>query len=419
VGLAPASVTVYAGQTYTYSAMAFGTVPLYYQWYQGASPIPNATNASYSAVASLGSTTYSCTVTNAYNGYSSTNAGPVTLIGVAAPTNLYQTTVLGNHPVAYWRLAELPDNGSGNAGTIANDYVGGHNGAYTNVVLGFSGFSSIVSTDTTVQVGTFATNNSDAVEIDQSGSGVPNVNFATPSGGNAELSVEAWVMVTNTTEPAGAGIVTKGYGNGGEQFDLDYNAGFRFFVRDASGAVHAAASTVTLVVNNWYHLVGVWDGAGGTASLYINGVTNVVLTGTPAGVGLWTATTTNTALPGTKLVSIGARASSQSVTNYDLQFRGRIDNVAIYNYALSRTQVAADFSTAVKDAVVAPSLSGTTLTLTWPVDRVGWRLLAQTNSLSKGLGTNWVVVTGANTTNKVVIPINRSNGSVFYEMTYP
>jgi hypothetical protein len=360
------------------------------------------------------------TVTNAYNGYSSTNAGPVTLIGVAAPTNLYETTVLGKHPVAYWRLAEGPDNGSGNNGTIANDYVGGHNGAYTNVVLGFPSFSSISSADdTAVQVGYFVASNSFVREIDQSSSGVANVNFAMPSGGNAELSVEAWVSVTNTTQTTGAGIVTKGYGNGGEQFDLDNNAGFRFLVRDASGAVHVAASTVTPAVKNWYHLVGVWDGAGGTAYLYINGVTNVVTTGAPAGVGLLTAATTNTALPGAALISIGARASSQSVTNYDLQFKGRIEDVAIYNYVLSPTQVHADFITGVQGAAIVPSLAGTNLTLAWPAARIGWRLLAQTNSLTKGLGTNWVAVASATTTNTVVIPINRTNASVFYKLIYP
>ncbi len=426
VGLAPASVAIYAGQTFTYSAAASGTVPFHYQWFQEASPIPNATNASYSAVASLGSTIYSCTVTNAYNGYSSTNAGPVTLIGVAMPTNLYQAAVLGKQPVAYWQLTEVPDNGSGNNGTIAYDYVGGHNGAYSNVVLGLPGFSSLSSTDKAVQFGSFAASNSYAGEIDQSSSGMGNVNFATPSGGNAELSVEAWILVTNTTETAGAGIVTKGYGNGGEQFDLDYNSGFRFFVRDASGSVHAAASAVTLVANNWYHLVGVWDGANGTTYLYINGVTNVVSTGTPAGVGLLTTATTNTVLPGAALVSIGARASAQSVNNYDLQFKGRIDDVAIYNYVLTPTQVRADYVAGVKNAVFSASptnilfsVAGTNLTLAWPVNHFGWRLLAQTNSLTKGLGTNWATVANSSLTNAVIVPINRNNGSVFYQLTYP
>ncbi|HEY1788979.1 MAG TPA: Ig-like domain-containing protein, partial [Verrucomicrobiae bacterium] len=123
VGLGP-SVTLYAGQPWTFTAQAFGNVPLYYQWYQGASPIPNATNATYSTVASLGATSYTCTVTNGYNGYTSTNAGPVTLTGVAVPTNGFSQAILSDHPIAYWRLNEP----SGSA--IAYDYVGGYNGTY-------------------------------------------------------------------------------------------------------------------------------------------------------------------------------------------------------------------------------------------------------------------------------------------------
>jgi hypothetical protein len=448
VSLGPPSVTVYAGQTYTYSAVALGTVPFYYQWYQGASPIPNATNASYSAVALLGSATYSCTVTNAYNGYSSTNAGPVSLIGVAAPTNLYATTVLGNHPVAYWRLTEVPDNGLGNGGVVANDFVGGHNALYTNMVLGLPGFSSLSSTDTAAEFGVFSniyvttgitgttnggvTNNivnSYAGEIDQSGSGLSKIDFATPAGGNAEFSVEAWVTVfenvkTNLAQVGGAGIVTKGYGNGGEQFDLDLNGGFRFFVRDASGSVHSSVSGSTPVTNGWYHLVGVWDGASGTAHLYTNGV-DVGPSPAAPGVGLLAATTTNTLLPQAALVSIGARASSQATNNFDLQFKGRICDVAVYNYAFSHANVQADYVAGLKNAVfssnptnIVPSVTGANLTLFWPVDHFGWQLQAQTNSLSAGLGTNWVNVGGSTFTNQVVVPMVRTNVSVFYRLTY-
>ncbi len=423
VTLGPPSVTIYVGRTFTYSAVASGTVPFYFQWLTNGIGVLNATNATYSPVAALGTTAVSCTVSNAYNGYSVTNVGPVNLVGVGAPTNLYQATILNNNPIAYWRLSEVPDNGSGNGGTIAYDYAGGHNATYTNVVLGFPGFSSISSTDTAVQVGSFVVSNSYAGEINQSGGGLANINFATATGGNAELSVEAWVSVTNTTQIGGSGIVTKGYGNGGEQFDLDYNAGFRFLVRDASGSVHVAASAVTLVVNAWFHLVGVWDGANGTAYLYINGLTNVVATGTPAGVGLLTATTTNTALPSAALVSIGARASGQSAANYDLQFKGRIQDVAIYNFALSPTQVRADYDAGAKNVVfstsptniILASVTGTNLTLFWPLDHFGWRLQAQTN----GLKTNWNTFANSQSTNQVITPIGRTNGSVFYRLIYP
>ena len=57
--------------------------------------------------------------------------------------------------------------------------------------------------------------------------------------------------------------------------------------------------------------------------------------------------------------------------------------------------------------------SANTLTLTWPV--AGGRLQAQTNSL----GTNWVTVAGSTTTNRVDVPINPSQTSVFYRLAVP
>jgi len=57
------------------------------------------------------------------------------------------------------------------------------------------------------------------------------------------------------------------------------------------------------------------------------------------------------------------------------------------------------------------------LSLSWPAGE-GWRLQAQTNSLSSGLGTNWVYVTdySVSSTNTT---INPANPSVFYRLTYP
>ena len=59
------------------------------------------------------------------------------------------------------------------------------------------------------------------------------------------------------------------------------------------------------------------------------------------------------------------------------------------------------------------AVSANTLTLTWPV--AGGRLQAQTN----GLGTNWVTVAGSTTTNRVDVPINPANTSVFYRLAVP
>jgi hypothetical protein len=60
---------------------------------------------------------------------------------------------------------------------------------------------------------------------------------------------------------------------------------------------------------------------------------------------------------------------------------------------------------------------GNQLDISWPV--AGGRLQTQTNSLSLGLGTNWVTLAGSTSTNHVLVPIDPSNGSVFYRLAVP
>ena len=68
---------------------------------------------------------------------------------------------------------------------------------------------------------------------------------------------------------------------------------------------------------------------------------------------------------------------------------------------------------------IVMTVTNNVLTLTWPADHTGWRLLTQTNSLTTGLGTNWVAVPGSASVNSVTNVINAGNGSVFYRLTYP
>jgi hypothetical protein len=59
------------------------------------------------------------------------------------------------------------------------------------------------------------------------------------------------------------------------------------------------------------------------------------------------------------------------------------------------------------------------LTLTWPGDHTGWRLQVQTNNPANGLGTNWWDFAGSISTNQMTLPINSTDGSVFYRLAYP
>jgi autotransporter-associated beta strand protein len=68
---------------------------------------------------------------------------------------------------------------------------------------------------------------------------------------------------------------------------------------------------------------------------------------------------------------------------------------------------------------IAAVVNGNQYTLSWPSDHIGWRLQAQTNSVSVGLSTNWATVPGSTTTNQISIPINTANGCVFFRLSYP
>jgi hypothetical protein len=69
---------------------------------------------------------------------------------------------------------------------------------------------------------------------------------------------------------------------------------------------------------------------------------------------------------------------------------------------------------------ITNSVSGNTLTLTWPAGQ-GWRLVGQTNNLSTGLKPNpsaWFTVPGG-TDGSISITINHTNPTVFYRLIAP
>jgi autotransporter-associated beta strand protein len=69
-------------------------------------------------------------------------------------------------------------------------------------------------------------------------------------------------------------------------------------------------------------------------------------------------------------------------------------------------------------ATMTSTRLGNLLTLSWPADHIGWRLQAQTNSISTGLTTNWSNVSNSNGTNEMSFGIGPT-GCVFYRLVYP
>ena len=329
----PASLVVLAGTSNGLAVAANAAVPVSYYWLTNGSFLPGATAATltFPSLQVSNSASYSVIVSNAYG---SVTSSAVALTVLATPSYPYGQRVLADRPIAYWRLNETN-------GTLAYDSVGSRNGTYNQVLLGQSG-DNLLDAHKAARFGSLASVNSMVTNLA--------IDFATS--GSAAFSVEAWV--NGGIQSGDNGLVTKGTGSGGEQFNLDCGGSshaFRFFVRDIAGTAHLATSTVA---NNskWHHLVGVCDQVHSNVVLYVDG-SNAAKTTIVPGSGI---------LSSTNLMTIGSRQSASGP--YDLQFVGLMEEVAIYNYALSSNQVQAHYISVsnrppvfVSDPVVEPNLN--------------------------------------------------------------
>ncbi|MDB6121551.1 MAG: hypothetical protein JWQ71_544, partial [Pedosphaera sp.] len=132
----------------------------------------------------------------------------------------------------------------------------------------------------------------------------------------------------------------KGVGALNEQYAVDVHTDllttpcYRFYVRNAAGTSIALPTTVT-PNGQWQNLVATYDGSFGIMNFYVNGQ----------------LVASNTAAPSSLLadnnheVTIGCREQN-STTGYNFGFVGAIDDVRIYNRALSVADVQTLFSAA-------------------------------------------------------------------------
>lgn len=115
----PESVARYAGAAATFTVAAVGTGPLSYQWSLNGTPISGATSSDYT-VFDIGPEnvgTYSVLVANPYG---STNVSAT--LTLLTPTTL-TAVITQRNPLGYWRLDET-------SGTVAYDCWGGRDGTY-------------------------------------------------------------------------------------------------------------------------------------------------------------------------------------------------------------------------------------------------------------------------------------------------
>lgn len=116
-------------------------------------------------------------------------------------------------------------------------------------------------------------------------------------------------------------------------------------------------------------------------------------------------------------------------TNASLTFTNTgLSNGTLYYYVVSALNTTGESSNSTQVSARPTSLAPVTLgaiplpnsiQLNWPTDHTGWMLQSQTNTLAFGLGTNWSNVANSEQANQLTLPLNATNGAVFFRLVRP
>jgi hypothetical protein len=151
---------------------------------------------------------------------------------------------------------------------------------------------------------------------------------------NGSLTISAWINSSAYPVDDAAVVSKRGNSAAGYQLDTTVDRGSRtigFKLTGTAGVKMNRYGSTALLPNQWYHIAGVYNGAAQTMNVYLNGqLNNGVL------VGAVTATQQNSGLG----VVIGRKSGDTGFA-----FAGKIDDVRIYNRALSQAEIQADMNT--------------------------------------------------------------------------
>jgi hypothetical protein len=105
----------------------------------------------------------------------------------------------------------------------------------------------------------------------------------------------------------------------------------------------------------------------------------------------------------------------------DPLFNGRLDEVFLFNYALSDIEITRLMNNQPPPPLTPTNLStvltGNMLSFYWPPNYLGYRL--ESNSVSLMATGTWFTVPGSAATNQMSIPLNASSSNVFFRLIYP
>ena len=147
------------------------------------------------------------------------------------------------------------------------------------------------------------------------------------------MTVSAWVNSAVFPHDDAAIVSKRANSKVGWQLDTTVDRGPRtigFKLTNSSGGDMFRYGASTLLANTWYHVTGVYNAASSQLHVYLNGQLDD---------GTLLGTVTSTQRNSSVNVNIGRRPGSSSNN-----FNGRLDDVRIYNRALTQTEIQADMN---------------------------------------------------------------------------
>lgn len=335
--ISPLSLDVYAGYMLTYSVVATGSEPFTYAWFEDGTAIPGATNSSYTFALPVGTNTFQCGVSNLQSGSVYTYSSTATLIGAPAPEDAFGANLLSYGPVAFWRLNE--PSGS----TTAYDYVGQFNGAYgSDTTNGLPGIPNPP----------FLGAPKDDLGVWMDNTGGANGFVTTPSI-NMTLSnatLLCWVY-PNGTQNDSEGLV---YARNGNADGINYGGNNTMaYTWNNNSATYDWSSGLAIPVNTWSFLALTITPSNAVACVFnTNGeVSNTNSVPNPA-----------VAIEG----GFALGADPQTSTLSTRIFNGEMDDVAVFNYALTSAELRTIYSVGSTGLTITIAKSGGNIIVSWP-----------------------------------------------------
>lgn len=318
----PQSQSAYLYQTVSFSVGVAGTPPFHYQWASNSTPVPGATNSilTLNNISATSAATYSVTITNQF-GSVTTNA---TLTVITPTAGTYEAAAINLQPQVYLRFSDI-----NSTNLVVNE--GALGAAADGTAEG--GYVATTGPDPSTGYPNFELGNP-AVQYDGADSDVlvPSLNFATNTANTVSMS--AWIYCYGTEAAYSGVIFERDGGASGIQIQVDTNGLNELSYDWGNGNFWQFQSGLEIPQYQWCFVALVITPT--NATLYLQD-------GTSMQTAVNTAAHGQVSFAGNTYVGWDPNGGAGSSTR---RFNGVIDETAIFNRALSPTEVNTLYSAA-------------------------------------------------------------------------